>query len=366
MNTKLFLAGLFGLASLAAPVSLADTVADTPDASVQTVSNKVGAAIASLPLFNDARVNSSARYYIYLCSAGWCGPCNREMPHVVEAYKAMKESGLVELLLIDFDHSVEAARGFVEKFGATFPATMSPSAVGLPGYKEPRGVPLAFIVDSEGNLVKFGHGSMIKRWQSVISDYEQAKGLPLSFPGAVAITLEPRMLLADADVEDDGDTEASASKAKGDAVVKAMRKVKWFNGKPSKKAEYYIYLQSASWCGPCRAEMPDIVDEYKEMKKDGRVELVLLGGDRSLGAAKAYLKNYKAKFPGTLKTGKGVSDLPGVGKLPNYYPAAAIVKADGTVVTSGHGSLVKEWRKFTIEAEGAADASSESEAPSEE
>ncbi len=355
MKSKFFLACVSCLTLLGTPAVCADTVAGTPAATIHRAPGKVGAAVASLPLFNEVKPNTSARYYIYLCSAGWCGPCCKEMPHVVEAYKEMKKTGLIELILVDFDHSEKDAREYMSRFGASFPAVMAPKVKDLPGYKEPRGVPTAFFVDAEGNLVKFGHGSMIKHWQIVISNYEEEKGLPQTFPQGVTLTLDSRVVLADVEDEGEADKE-SGGKARAGAVSKALRKLKWFNGKPSKKAQYYIYLQSASWCGPCRKEMPEIVKAYQEMKKDGRVELVLLSGDRTPGAAKAFVKDNKAKFPATMRSASGVSELPGADSLPNYYPAAVIVKADGTVVTSGHGSLVMDWRKFTVDAEGAEDA----------
>ncbi|MBR4884808.1 MAG: hypothetical protein IKZ33_05790, partial [Lentisphaeria bacterium] len=46
-----------------------------------------------------------------------------------------------------------------------------------------------------------------------------------------------------------------------------MKKVK---GRLNTKADYYIYLFSASWCGPCCKEMPEIVEHHKKMKQDGR------------------------------------------------------------------------------------------------
>lgn len=126
-------------------------------------------------------------------------------------------------------------------------------------------------------------------------------------------------------------------KAKAGKVATAFKKVKTFNGKPNDKALVYLYLQSASWCGPCNREMPTIVDTYKEMKKDGRVEIVLLGHDRSDDAAKGFLKQYKAKFPGVLSTAKNVDKLPGftqAGGIPN----AIFVDADGNVLAQGHPS----------------------------
>ncbi len=348
--SKLILAGFCGFAALVAPVSVADTVAGTPDASVQYYSaNKVGDALASLPLLGDAKPNTSARYYFYLCSAGWCGPCNMEMPHVVKVYEEMKKSGLVELVLVDFDRSEADAKAFMAKYGVNFPATMSQNGGMLPGLTPPRGIPAAALVDAEGNVIKMGHGSIVQRWKALISAYEKEKELPLSFPEQMTLRFESQRMLADVDTDD-----ASASAEEGasaNVVADAMSNIAWFNGKPSKKAKYYIYLQSASWCGPCRAEMPDIAKEYKAMKRDGRVELVLLSGDRNLKAAKAFLKDNKAKFPGTMGSEAAVRALPGVNKLPNYFPAAAIVKADGTVIAANHGSIVAKWREYTIDAE---------------
>ncbi len=354
MTSRLFLAGLLGLAALASPMSVADTVADTPDASIQYVANKVGASLSRLSFVTDARPSASARYYAYLYSAGWCGPCNREMPHMNEAYKQMQESGLVEMVLFDYDHSEEQARDYVSRHGAAFPVTMGKAEAvqTVPGFKMPRGIPAAAIVDKDGNVVCEGHGVILYGWKSHITAYEQAKGLPLSFPESLSVVLSPQRVLAEVEAADDDVEMDDAPPGNSKAVANALTQIKFFAGKPSKKAQFYIYLQSASWCGPCCKEMPIIAKEYKAMKKDGRVELILLSGDRNLQAAKAFLRNYKAKFPGVMRGAKGVSELPCVGSLPNYFPAAVIVKADGTLLASGHGALVAEWRKYTVDAAG--------------
>ncbi len=344
MKTRHFFAVLSGLAALVSPLSVADTVAGTPDATVHYESNTVGAAIAALPLLNEVSPSTSAQYYVYLCSAGWCAPCNREMPHIVEAYKDMKASGKVELLLLDYDYTEDEANAFIEKYGMMFPATMSVHSASLPGFTGPRGIPYAIIVDGEGNVVAKGYGAILRDWKTLIAAYESEKGQVVSFPESLTLTLAPQRTLAAAEkaseavaLEDEVDS--------GNVVAKALATLDWFNGKPNQTAEYYIYLQSASWCGPCRQEMPDIAKEYKAMKR-AHVELVLISGDRSESDAQNFLKSNKAKFPGTMQADQARCTLPGAASLPSYYPAAVIVRADGTVVTAGHGSLVGDWRKF--------------------
>ena len=80
-------------------------------------------------------------------------------------------------------------------------------------------------------------------------------------------------------------------------VVEALGKFKVFNSKPNLKAEYYIYLYSASWCGYCQQCMPVAVEQYKKMKASRKVELILICGDKSEGEGKSYLKSKKLKSP---------------------------------------------------------------------
>lgn len=139
--------------------------------------------------------------------------------------------------------------------------------------------------------------------------------------------------------------KADKKKATVSTVGKAVGKLKTFNGKPNKKALVYVYLQSASWCGPCNQEMPEVVKTYKEMQKDGRAEIILLGHDRTEDGAKKFLKQYKAKFPGILLGGKGVNKLPGF-RLAEGIPHATMVDSEGNVLASGFPSeVVPQWKQ---------------------
>lgn len=131
--------------------------------------------------------------------------------------------------------------------------------------------------------------------------------------------------------------------AVGETVPEALQGIITFNGTPSQDAKYYIYLQSASWCGPCRAEMPDIVAAYPEMK-DARVELILIGCDDTVEASQKYLDSYGAKFPGIHYKESELKTLPGYTPAPGI-PDATVVDREGRQVARGHGSLVKRWKE---------------------
>ncbi len=351
--SKLFLAGLFSLAMLASPACFADSVADTPDAAVRSTFDKVGEAIVSLPLLNEARPSTSARYYVYMCSAGWCPPSHRAMASAVKAYEDMKKTALVEILHIDYSRSEEEARKFIGEHGVKFPATMSRNASVLPGFGNPGYIPSIIIVDAFGNVVKSGHGSIIKDWKSLITAYEKEKGLPLSFPETVVLTCTPRMVLADAEMADEerNADDDKAEKPAGKPTRKASSKVgkalagltSLTDNEPNLRAKHYIYLCSAGWCGPCNAEMPHVVAAYEAMQKSN-TELILVSFDHSQDAARGFVEKYGAEFPVIMKD--QAADLPGI-KMPRGIPFCCIVDAKGKLLHSGHGSAAVEWYKYT-------------------
>ncbi len=189
MNSKLILTGLLGLSALV-PQAFADDAssapAEAPAPAAQPAQGAVAQALAGIPVLNGKTPNTHARYYIYLCSASWCGPCNKGMPKMVETYKEMAAAGLVELILVSFDRSEDDARWFVEHYGATFPCIARASGDKLPGYTSPRGIPHAIFVDAEGKLINEGHGYMAGEYKKVIDAYEREHGLPQTFPEAHA------------------------------------------------------------------------------------------------------------------------------------------------------------------------------------
>ena len=155
-----------------------------------------------------------------------------------------------------------------------------------------------------------------------------------------------------------------AKKSKKAAVPAALKKVKRVSGKANQKALVYVYLQSASWCVPCKQAMPEIVKIYKEMRKDKRAEIVLVGWDRSPEEVKAYIEGYKAKMPAVSKDAKNVDKLPGF-TMAGGIPHATIVDASGKVLRDGYPTaILPTWKELVEQVE--ADATAAEEAAEEE
>ncbi len=153
---------------------------------------------------------------------------------------------------------------------------------------------------------------------------------------------------------DEERTETAAATGEA-AVPAALGKFKQLTGKPNLKAEYFIYLYSASWCGYCKQSMPVAVDAYKKIKPSRKVEMIVICGDKSEKECKDYMKSMKAKMPciwfEQLKATK-FQGLPGCG-MPGF-PAVAIADKNGKHVASGVGAaqvqeIIKNWKAHTID-----------------
>lgn len=140
---------------------------------------------------------------------------------------------------------------------------------------------------------------------------------------------------------------AAAAQAPVQQALRALRYVSDTTPRPA--ARYYIYLQSAKWCSPCRAEMPRIVQAYSAMQAAG-VEPVLVSHDATAEAALDYITTYKVPFAGTHMSDPGLEKLPGF-VLAKSIPHITIVNADGHVVFSGHGAAAQHWQDILAEYE---------------
>ena len=155
-------------------------------------------------------------------------------------------------------------------------------------------------------------------------------------------------------------TKMSEPKARPERnmVAQKLRKCDFLlNKKFKKNAKFYLCLFSASWCGPCRAEMPRIAKTYVEkLKDDPDIELIHFSRDQNDDKARAWAKEHNVKFPVVKPKGGNPLDLHSRG-IPHLF----IVKADGTLVEEGHPMKIFNEEKFRELRGGSAKGGKESE-----
>ncbi len=97
----------------------------------------------------------------------------------------------------------------------------------------------------------------------------------------------------------------------------------------------------ATWCGPCKAEIPGFIEAYKQYKDKG-MEIIGISMDRI--SAKSVLKfaeKYKINYPVVMGTAKIVKDYePGP-----YIPTTIIVDQNGKIRHRHIGSMNKDTLK---------------------
>ena len=146
--------------------------AETPEAAPaaeQPAGNVVGEALKGVNFITPTKPRYDAKFYIYLTTAGWCAPCNREMPNVVKEYPQMLKQD-VQLIMVSADNDPESATHFMKRNKGDFPCLMGNATAEtqkLPGYRDTHSVPTAILVDAAGNLITIG------RAQQIIGDWKK-------------------------------------------------------------------------------------------------------------------------------------------------------------------------------------------------
>ena len=93
----------------------------------------------------------------------------------------------------------------------------------------------------------------------------------------------------------------------------------------------------ATWCPPCKAEMPALHDFYLKHKAEG-FELLAINSGESRSAVQQFIDQKGFTFPVLLDTNKDVLDGLGV----SGFPTSIFVGRDGTVKTIHIGGLTPD------------------------
>lgn len=112
------------------------------------------------------------------------------------------------------------------------------------------------------------------------------------------------------------------------------------NGKSLKLSDYsgkvLIVNMWATWCGPCRQEMPELVQLHKDYKSKGLevVGLATAQNDPDLEAVKDFIKEQKVDYKVVYDNGMLASALTQMTNARSVIPQNFIISRDGRIV--GH------------------------------
>ncbi len=93
--------------------------------------------------------------------ATWCGPCKKEIPHLIELYHEYQDRGF-KVLAISTDNARTAGkvRAFVKDRGMDFTILLDSSKEVFGRKYKGRGIPYGFLIDNDGNIVYSARGFM--------------------------------------------------------------------------------------------------------------------------------------------------------------------------------------------------------------
>jgi peroxiredoxin len=90
----------------------------------------------------------------------------------------------------------------------------------------------------------------------------------------------------------------------------------------------------ASWCGPCRRELPVLADFYKKYHKDGsNFEILAISIDDDRADAEAYASQAKLPFPVLWDPTSKAAEAYSVEAIPSMF----VIDSNGTIVYGNTG-----------------------------
>lgn len=129
---------------------------------------------------------------------------------------------------------------------------------------------------------------------------------------------------------------AGAMKPARNFLLRDMDNRKWTFS--STKGKVVLIDFWATWCVPCKVEIPEFVDMYARYKEKG-LEVVGVSMDTDLAAIKSFAAEHKMNYPVLIGAGAdGVSRTWGVDGLPT----TVLVTRDGKVCRKFVGQTARE------------------------
>lgn len=103
----------------------------------------------------------------------------------------------------------------------------------------------------------------------------------------------------------------------------------------------------ASWCGPCRAEMPHISELYKSLESEPNIEFLMIGIDSELEKSQKFLEGKSWNFP-TAHASFGLNSS----LQSESIPTTLVINPSGKIVFYQEGMSnfnTDEFRNFLLD-----------------
>ncbi len=127
-----------------------------------------------------------------------------------------------------------------------------------------------------------------------------------------------------------------ADTLKGDLVALSGKRTHKYDDAALANTKYYAVYYSASWCGPCRAFTPKLVEWYNANKpKHADFELIFVSSDRSDADMDAYMAEDKMPWP-ALKYNKKASNKSVTKYAGPGIPCLVFLDAEGKVLSDSY------------------------------
>ena len=161
---------------------------------------------------------------------------------------------------------------------------------------------------------------------SVTPEAPDSTSVPPETPAAQESTVPEKVMAPDFSVQD----------AEGNMVSLSD-----FQGKP------VVLNFWASWCGPCKSEMPDFDEAYGELGDDIHFLMVNLtdGSRETLEAAQDYISQQGYTFPTYYDTELSAAIAYGVMSIPTTY----FIDAEGYAIAQAMGAINSETLQTGID-----------------
>ncbi len=92
----------------------------------------------------------------------------------------------------------------------------------------------------------------------------------------------------------------------------------------------------ATWCPPCRAEIP-LIKKFYESEKNNGVIVVGINVNNNLGGVRSFIKNIGIPYPVVYATSKVINNYGGINEIPQTF----FISKSGRIMFHWEGEITK-------------------------